>query len=503
MTATHHYTALTFAPVQGFIERSRKLRDLYGSSFILSYLARALCQAAPEQQCELISPALIDVTQGTPNQIIFKGSFPIPTARQILQDRWKQILTACRTWIEATIPATYTWKRDWELWGSHAWEFFGGEGSTITAARQAVSAAKRSRDWTGINWSGESSTLSGADAIAWPGLGRKNPQQQRDLSAERAEIAAFYAQLHAEVGALIDPTEQLSIPELAKRLINFDPVAKQLKLTAAARPAPFRDINRFSENLWTGWFQGDGDRIGEHLQNLKNKTPDEEQTLKQFSQAMLKWGKTLPSHLPTRTQTQHKDGLIIYAGGDDFLGVLYRNDPNPGQELTAHDCLTWFQAFPDKVWATHHQPITVSIGFVWAGPGVPQRDILQHCREAEQAAKNWGRDRLATRILFNSGTYLQWVCPWRYLKILTDYRDRDGKQNWTHLYGDIAQLQSRHAFRNNEDVALSLLNIYFPQWQDQLDWPTIIPGSPPSNGPYDPKTQWILDLAQVGFYLNR
>jgi hypothetical protein len=34
------YTAITFAPVQGFIEKSRKLTDLYGSSFLLSYLAK-------------------------------------------------------------------------------------------------------------------------------------------------------------------------------------------------------------------------------------------------------------------------------------------------------------------------------------------------------------------------------------------------------------------------------------------------------------------------------
>ncbi len=36
------YTAVTFAPVQSFIRSSRKLRDLYGSSLLLSHLARAL-----------------------------------------------------------------------------------------------------------------------------------------------------------------------------------------------------------------------------------------------------------------------------------------------------------------------------------------------------------------------------------------------------------------------------------------------------------------------------
>jgi hypothetical protein len=36
------YTAVIFAPVQSFIRSSRKLRDLYGSSLLLSHLARAL-----------------------------------------------------------------------------------------------------------------------------------------------------------------------------------------------------------------------------------------------------------------------------------------------------------------------------------------------------------------------------------------------------------------------------------------------------------------------------
>jgi len=492
--STALYTALTFAPVQGFIERSRKLRDLYGSSFILSYLSRSLCEAGAEYDCELISPALLDITQGTPNQIIFRGHFPLDQARNHFVKQWKQILRVCREWLELTIPATYTWKRDWELWGSHAWEFFGGQGATITAARQAVNNAKRCRDWTGINWSGESSTLSGTDAIAWPGLGRQIPQQQRNLSAEKTEIQDFYGQLHEKVGALIDPNEELSIPELVKRLINFEPIAKNLNLKASDRPAPFREINRFEENLWTGWFQGDGDRIGEHLQRMGGT--EEAQALKNFSQAMLRWGKTLSTHLPRNPTTGAANGLVIFAGGDDFLGVLYSHDP--GQALTGADCMRWFQDFPKQVWATHQQPITVSVGFVWAAPGVPQRDVLQHCREAEQAAKTWGRDRLAIRILFNSGTHLEWVCPWSFLGILKDYRDRTGGQNWNHLFRDVAQLKARHAFENNHEVALALLELYFPGWQSRLDWDKILPPRESKAS----KTQWILDMAAVGFHLS-
>lgn len=46
-------TIVTFAPIQGFIEDSRKLRDLYGSSFLLSYLAKSICEAAKKKNTAL------------------------------------------------------------------------------------------------------------------------------------------------------------------------------------------------------------------------------------------------------------------------------------------------------------------------------------------------------------------------------------------------------------------------------------------------------------------
>ena len=59
------FTLITFAPVQGFISASRKLRDLYGSSLLLSYLARAILQDAETRlgkDC-VISPALVNTSR--------------------------------------------------------------------------------------------------------------------------------------------------------------------------------------------------------------------------------------------------------------------------------------------------------------------------------------------------------------------------------------------------------------------------------------------------------
>ena len=251
----------------------------------------------------------------------------------------------------------------------------------------------------------------------------------RNLSVEDKAIRKFYTQLSEipELGqAFVDASEQLSIPELVKRLLTYSAVTAKLKdsttngnLPSVEIPDRFRDVSQGTEN-WTGWFQGDGDRIGNYLKQLAS-TQTEDVALNQFSQAMMDWGKNLKRHI--------KNGRIIYAGGDDFLGVFYRTPPQP--ELTATQCLEWFYQFP-QIWQKHKQPIGVSVGFVWAAPGVPQRDVLQNCREAEQSAKKTGRDRLALRVLFNGGNWIEWICPWWFLESVLK-GDRASQGNWMHI----------------------------------------------------------------------
>ncbi|MFB2875680.1 Cas10/Cmr2 second palm domain-containing protein [Floridanema aerugineum] len=504
------YTAITFAPVQGFIEKSRKLRDLYGSSFILSYLSRTLCEAAEKQELKVISPAIIDVVRGTPNQIIIQGNFEESQALAVFHQAWDTLTWTCRQWIEKQIPGKYNWRKDWEMWTKHAWEFFWANGQTISEARRKLNKIKGKRSWTGINWQGESSTLSGADAIAYPNMGSPTNPKDYNYTQEKSQISQFYTQLRQlkPLGeAFIDESEQLSIPELIKRLITYDVIATQInlkpnELPSVEIPQTFRDLNRLSEKRWTGWFQGDGDSIGKYLIQI-SESANEAQILHDFSQSMLDWGEKalIPS-------VKQKSGKVIYAGGDDFLGVFFRDKA----ELKPQECLNWFYEFP-KVWEKHGRELTVSVGFVWAGGGVPQRDVLQHCREAEKSAKNHGRDRLALRVLFNGGNYLEWVCPWWFLpEVLGGYGDRENGKNWTHIYNDVAVLQSRHAFEGNQsEVALGLFTVYFgEQLKDQLlkhlwnvDEKAGILGKEETE-PANTNTalnNWIINLAKVGFHL--
>ncbi|HBK63221.1 MAG TPA: CRISPR-associated protein, partial [Cyanobacteria bacterium UBA11166] len=632
------YTVITFAPVQGFIEKSRKLRDLYGSSYILSLLSWVICQAALKLNCVVVSPALPNVTQGMPNQIIVEGEIDrenIEKIKGFFNQAWSLLADTCQSWIEKNIQTIQdeeekeqqwyyeSWHRDWKMWKKYSWEFFyaiGEPGESITEVRQRLNQVKNSRDWTGINWQGESSTLSGADGIAYPYLGPKldlnDPHYRQKITAlcqvdprnynyqaEKTTVRRFYRELSYKLGesfiefnglkikdeekieqireygsSFIDIREELSIPELIKRLITHQAIVENLticlrdelklevrddedqqkipewKLNQVAeeiKPRSFGSLSRLKDKpedkkYWTAWFLGDGDGAGKYFQSLK---PEEEaQKLKEFSKEMRNWGKTLRKQQDRYLKGK---GRMIYAGGDDFLGVLYKAN----QQIPALECLELFYTFKSGIWQKpERKKISASVGFVWAAPGVPQRDVLQHCHAAEGAAKSTGRDRISFRILFNSGNYLEWVCPWWLLdkvdllnffpsfpdktqNLIESYQDRDNGDNWTHFYRDVATLESRHAFSDKSiDIALGLMEIYFAStWRDiigntdnwwnhynehEIQEFTGILGDPKRFNPEyqetpelrnelnnSPKVKeafnnWVINLAKVGFHLT-
>ncbi len=129
---------------------------------------------------------------------MIRGDFPEKVAKKSLNNVWKGITQGCRNWIEQQLPNNkYCWQNEWNAWTNHAWEFFWEQGSSISNVRQKLNDKKRSRDWTGINWQGESSTLSGADAIASPSMSLNLAP-----NSQSAEIVKFYTQLAASLAGV-------------------------------------------------------------------------------------------------------------------------------------------------------------------------------------------------------------------------------------------------------------------------------------------------------------
>lgn len=529
------YTAVTFAPVQGFIEKSRKLRDLYGASELLSYLSKQIIDAAKKVPgIEVISPGSSNIEQGIPNRILLRGDFPEHQAREVLLSAWKQVIHHCRQWLNDNLRhlGPYHWDDEWNRWANHSWEIFWAQADSPTSVMRELEKNKLGRDWIGINWIGESSSLTGADGIAFPGLGgiERNPMNI-SYRQEKDEIEKFYTEL-AKItestttpeieGKFIDPKEKLSIPELTKRLVTYRDIAKCCQISCLKRGfqeiqrKPNRETN--TPGQWTGWFMGDGDKVGNHLKMIAETQGDG--GLIKFSEAMRCWGDGFYHNF--QNNIPGIEGRVIYAGGDDFLGVIYSSKPQkPVSAFTAYE---WLMTLNDR-WQQHQQPITLSVGFVWVAGSVPQRDVLQHCRETQKLAKSRGRDRVTIRVLFNSGQYVQWTCPWGYLHILKKYRDRNGntysewelqcrnedyKPNWNHIYNDLAQLTARHAIdlhspktgsKHNTalTLALALFDIYFGEKQylaTNQNTLAIIGDDDPIN-----IINWINDLINVGWKL--
>ena len=498
------FTVVTFAPVQGFIGSSRKLRDLYGSSLLLSVLAKAIAGDASERGFEVLSPALVNTARGTPNLLVIRGAYKKGHGRDALQATWGRILKATRQWIESSLPQfEYDWESSWKQWHTHAWEYFHAQGESITQARRHLALAKQARAWSGINWTGESSTLAGHDAIARPLMGQvEDPRKLKPADADlqaRAFIAALRAlpalgEAFAGGGESGVGGEQPSLPELVKRLVTYPVVAKTAFSDERLVDLLPRRFDAIANSTAVAWFMADGDEVGTYLQSKADGAAEAEaEALKSFSSAMRRWAEGLYDAVPKHTQ--HK-GTVVYAGGDDLLGALHDRPGPEGSEiaepLSSGDLLAWLQAFP-SLWSQHGQGITVSMGLVYASRQVPQREALQQVRQAEASAKAHGRNRFALRLLFSGGQAIEWVCPWSELPMLMEgFRDRDQRSgpqaHWGHLASDVAALQGRRALGGSgaeaQAVAQGLWKIYFP-------------GLEPPKAIDQPLGEWISDLAQV------
>lgn len=466
-------TAVTFAPVQGFIYASRKLRDLYGSSLLLSHLARALADDASERGLPVISPAAVSSSRGVPNVLIIAGDYRQTCARDALLGCWRRVLEACRGWLEDEIRPRhgYAWISSWKACAAHSWELFHGQGTTIEMARRALAVNKQQRDWQVPNWTGESSTLSSAEAVVWPRMGTVRDPRELPPGMIQNEAREFLRQLrnHRDLGeAFAGENEEVSLTELVKRLITY-PVVTATALATPQDPTPrlcdlipsrFQELSVIAKENASAeksesivWFMADGDGIGEHLQSL-SKLKGEQEALASFSSTMRRWAAGLYSEIPRRMAHQ---AMVVYAGGDDLFGALHETEPGDGDLYRDH-LWYWLQSFPE-IWASCGQAgLTVSMGLVWADAKVPQREALQHARDAEVSAKARGKNRFALRLLYASGNHLEWTCPWNWLDLILEHytdregrsrhpanRRREGRPSWRHLAEDLQWLQSRQA----------------------------------------------------------
>lgn len=214
----------SLSPVQGFVTRSRRTRDLWAGSWLLSYLAESAIAAAEEEQAEVLLPYRADKDRGSvtmvrdqatfgviPNRFVAWAPDPVRAAKAAesgLRRAWNQIATA--VWDEYLAPVAelgrgteQIWKRQVDSYWDVNWVVGGVDDAAALKSVRLVDA----RVEPGVHCSlmGELQELSG-----YFGRGAARPQQE------------FWGAVRSRTPPLdIQENERLSAIALIKRLFPY------------------------------------------------------------------------------------------------------------------------------------------------------------------------------------------------------------------------------------------------------------------------------------------
>ena len=449
---------LTFGPIQGFIEQSRKTRDLYAASQILSVLAGAAVAKVKEMEGKLIIPQVC--AQSLPNYLLAEFSVQPDGAsvKTALQEKFREIARESlkKTGL-ANKPAGFDAQINEHLeihWAALEtcpepveWVSAGETYPQAYARLQRlVAALKNTRHFSQINQgNGEAGRKCSLD-------GQRNALFYRNNSTGQAPAYLNQAvQLNA---SKLRPNEGLSAPSLVKRYYDngkteFPSTAKislmrwleaieqdpeSQKILADMKTKIGKDWDEqllFPENLTRKYFEKngfegytehlpalqdaltqldqhpakktkyyallayDGDKMGEHLSG--QHYPDKT-TLKDFHQSLSIELAGFAEQ--SRSILSPPKGQTVYAGGDDFLGFVCLPDVF---EL-ALQLRTEFNTKVNGVFQLK-SPLTFSAGIVIAHYKTPLHVALHNVRQVltDTAKEKVKRDAFAIRILKHSG----------------------------------------------------------------------------------------------------
>ena len=185
----------------------------------------------------------------------------------------------------------------------------------------------------------------------------------------------------------------------------------------------------------------DGDNVGQWLSGRKLGKVVDGATLSRFHEDV---GKYLAAFAKTARAVvdEADDGITVYAGGDDYLGLLTLD--------AVFDVLQALRAgfrrvVSDAIRAAYPavaEEFSFSAGLVVAHYKRPLGDTVALAHAAEKAAKEGGRDALCIRVVKRSGEQQQAVLPWgRPVSLAGEGTDATAYPALVHLRNTVAGLQ--------------------------------------------------------------
>lgn len=494
---------ITICPVQGFVAQSRRTRDLWGSSYLLSFLSAHAMRGAARAGGSIVRPVVdqdplyrwvCDDREGAtpwigsvPNHFVVEVDAARPVAdaaEQGLQHAWRRVRRAVRErFLEHALPygdrTDAIWTRQvetfWEVtwtagdaasgsrllarrkhWRTHRLPDEPGDKCMVMTDLQELSGHVRSasadsrkqqdafwtrvRERTGdldmrenerlcavafvkrlfpkvadnaLGWEVETtrwpSTVYVA-AVPWiRRVGSTAPQPARLYAGavrQRASGAltegGAFGDLHAVAAgdfAKLDANYYHRERVLSERLcpLRKDAGTGARQELAVRLQAIYDAGDAEGEQgpppTFYALLLADGDRLGRLLGELEGES---------VSRALATFTRTVPEIV------RQRDGVTIYAGGDDVLAML----PVP----EALDCAAgladeYTSAFPEEA----RSKATLSAAVAFAQIRLPLAEVIREAhRLLDEVAKDGnGRNSLAAGVLKPGGLHCQWTTTWR------------------------------------------------------------------------------------------
>ena len=398
---------ISIGPVQGFIAQARRTRDLWGGSFLLSFLAARAMDGARKAGATVVQPhvegdALLEWASGkrngSPPKIgTITNHFAVETngsprevanaARNSFNGAWREACAA--VWdryvshaVSASDGAEAIWNRQIE----NFWEFSWTAGDPDERS-QPLARRKHWRSHRPSDEPGDKCTVM-SDFQELSGYVRATDSAKQD---------AFWERIGDQTGDLDirDDKERLCAIALVKRL--FPSVAKR---AVGWEPdmSGWPSTLDMGESSFYALLFADGDKLGKLIAEMEG-----DDAIRKVSESVARFVKKVPEIV----KREDCVGVTIYAGGEDVLIML------PADK--AIECAQAISCEYRAAFSEHIDRATASAAVVFAHQsGVSLRAALEEGRRLlDDVAKDGnGRDSLAVSVLKPSGRYCEWTSSW-------------------------------------------------------------------------------------------
>ena len=415
---------MSIGPVQGFIQDSRRTRDLWGSSYLLAFLAAHAAKGVREAGGRVTRP-LVDedplfrwVMGHREGETPRMGSLPNHFSAEVDEADANDV---ARAGVASILGA-------WNTLCDAVWRRFVEPSASLGAGTREI-WLRQTRGFWEVTWVvGPPRSAGPLPPLARRKLWRSHrlPDEPGDkctvmpvlqeLSGHiaarggRAAQEGFWTDLRSRMGELnVRDNERLSSVALVKRMF-LETGDRALGWRVSPQWPSTLDLAGTNDSSFYAVIAADGDRVGrlvhkvdgDRLGRLVHKVRGEG-----VGRALARFTKQVGAII------EEHDGVAVYAGGDDVLALL--------PVSSALRCAQAMEARYREAFAAESgdddlaRNATLSAGVAYAHAKMPLGRVIgeAHRLLGDVAKDGNGRDSLAVAVLKPGGRHSQWVTTWQ------------------------------------------------------------------------------------------